>query len=107
VFCGRDRVAVGRIHHDHATNRCCGDVDVVDTDAGTSDDTQTISRVQNIRGDFSFTANDKTFATAQCFAQFRGLEPGTLLDRETRRAQWSKTTFAHIIRHEYLCRHVC
>ena len=105
VFGGRDRVAVGRIHHDDAANRRGGNVDVVDADSRASDDAQAVGRVEQIRSDFGFAAHDQTFAVLQCFAQFGRRESGSFLNVETGGAQWSKTAFAHIIRHKNLCRH--
>ena len=77
VFGGRDRVAVRRVHHDDAANRCCGNVDVVDADSGASDDAQAVRRVQNFRSDFRFAANDQAFAILQVLAcNSGGLSPG-------------------------------
>src|SRR5215467_6813284 len=104
MFGGGDRVAVRRVHHHDATNRRGGNVDIVDADSGTSDDAQAIRCVKQIRGYFRFAAYDETFAVLECFYQFGRLESRSFFYNETCRAQWSKTTFAHVVCYENLCR---
>ena len=57
MFRGRDGVAAGRVHDDHAASRRGLDIDVIDADAGAADNPQTRSGLQYRRRHFGLTAH--------------------------------------------------
>ena len=59
MFGGRNRIAIGRVHHDDAARGRRFDVDVVNADACSADDAQ-LSEALSIKSaaDFRFAANN-------------------------------------------------
>src|SRR5439155_3030890 len=69
VFRGGDRVATRRVHNDDAAARGGVDVDVVNPDAGTADDAEFVTGVEDALGDFGLAAHDQRIVLADDLAE--------------------------------------
>ena len=70
MFRGRDRIAERRVHdHDTAAGRG-RNIDIVDTDAGASNDLQTVRLIEQFFGDFGCRANGQPIISADNTEQF-------------------------------------
>ena len=77
---GRDRIAEGGVHHDHAARGRGRNVDVVDADAGAADDLQFRRVFEQFRGDFGGRADRKAVIVADDPGEFVLVEPGFDVD---------------------------
>ena len=71
---GGDRIAVRRVHHDHAGSRCRRNIDIVHADAGAAHDFQLLRRLEDVGGDLGRGADGDTVIVAHDLDQIVLLE---------------------------------
>ena len=80
MFGGGDRIAKRRVHDDHALGRGIGDVDIVDADAGATDDLQVGGGVEDRLGHLGRGADGEAVIVADDGDQFFGGLAGDFID---------------------------
>ena len=65
-----DRVAERRVHHDHAGRRGGGNIDIVDADAGATDDFEVLGRLDDVGGDLGRRADRDAVILVDDLEQF-------------------------------------
>src|ERR1051325_5660732 len=101
VLGGRDRIAVGRVHHDDAARRRRHNIYVIDADARAPDNPQSPGRLHQLGSHLCLAAHDQPLAIAYGLAQLSAFKPRSLLHRKARRDERLKTALAHIISDKY------
>ena len=76
----RDRIAEGRVHHDHAARRGGRDVDIVDADAGAAHDLQFRRALDELGGDFGRRTDRQAVVVADDPGELVLVEPGFDVD---------------------------
>src|SRR5262249_16021421 len=89
-LCSGDGIPSGGVHHDDASLGGGFDVDIINPDASTANDTQLFGCLDNCLGDFGFGTNQQgdgvvhqweQFGLGEAFGQNNDFEPGTLFQK--------------------------
>ena len=76
VFCGGNRIAEGRIHHDNTTRRGAGDIYIINANAGAPDNLQARRGFQHFPRDLGGGTDREPIILTDDGAEFSGREAG-------------------------------
>ena len=75
MFSSRDRISAWRVQHDDAAAGRCLDIDVIHSDTGAADDTQFVTGIQNVGGDFGLAAHHQRAKGGMTLDSSRSFKP--------------------------------
>ena len=78
----RDRVPLGRIHHDHAARRGARQVDIIDPDSRAANHSQSGSALEEIAGHLGTAADDQALVHRQDVRELGCVDPGSVIHLE-------------------------
>ena len=87
MFCGGDRIAERRVHHDHAARRGGGNIDVIDADAGAAHDLQPRRAFEQLRRHLGVGADRQPIVVADDFGEFVLVQTGLDVNRDAALAE--------------------